>query len=185
MLRPRSNAWARGSLTKCLPSGSRLQQLLQALLDLAQLGPRAAPAPHSCDLPEMLAGVAACHATTLQRHGMGLTVRPEAGLPRLVRIDRPRLAFLLHMLIRDAIGRAGSPCALALCAAKHGDGVSIVVQQLPGGLPAAGAPPALAAPPPDGGAWDAGVAERLLGEVGGRQLPGGESGRALWLPAAP
>lgn len=163
-------------------SGSRLQHLLQALVDLAQLGPRAPPEPQSCDLSEMLAGVVACHATTLQRHGLELALRPEPGLPRLVRMDRPRVAFLLHMLIREAIGRARAPCALTLCAAKHGDGVSIVVQR-PGALPAAAAPPAPVAPPADDGPWDAGVAERLLGEVGGRQLPGGEAARALWLPA--
>lgn len=160
-------------------SGSRLQQLLQALVDLAQLGLRAPLDPQSCDLAEMLASIAACHATTLQRQGLELTLRPEAGLPRLVRMDRPRVAFLLHMLIRDAIGRARAPCALTLCAAKDGDGISIVVQQQPGRLPAPGAPPA------DGAAWDAGLAERLLGEVGGRQLPGGPAGRALWLPATP
>ncbi|HEY0887382.1 MAG TPA: hypothetical protein VGE20_18955 [Ramlibacter sp.] len=160
-------------------SGSRLQQLLQALLDLAQLGPRAPPDPQSCDLAELLASIAACHATTLQRQGLELTLRPEAGLPRLVRMDRPRVAFLLHMLIRDAIGRARAPCALTLSAANDGGGIRIVVQQQPGRLPAPGAPPA------DGTAWDAGVAERLLGEVGGRQLPGGPAGRALWLPATP
>lgn len=165
-------------------SGSRLQQLLQALVDLGQLGPRAPPDPHSCDLAEMLAGIAACHATTLQRQGLELTVQAEAGLPRPVRMDRPRVAFLLHMLIRDAIGRARAPCTLTLRAAKDGDGVTVVVQR-PGGLPAAGAPPVLAAPTTDGGAWDAGVAERLLGEVGGRQLPDAAAGRALWLPAAP
>lgn len=166
-------------------SGSRLQQLVQALVDLAQLGPRTPPEPQACDLAEMLAGVAACHATTLQRHGLELTLRAAPGLPRLLRMDRSRVAFLLHMLIREAIGRARAPCALTLCAEKHGDGVSIVVQQPPGGLSAAGGPPAPVAPPADGGAWDAAVAERLLGEVGGRQLPGGGAGRALWLPAAP
>lgn len=158
-------------------SGLRLQQLLQALLDLAQLSPRTPPDPRSCELTELLAGVAACNAGALQRHGLVLATRADPAVPRLLRVDRPRLAFLLHMLVRDAIERSAGPGALSLCATAHDGGISVSVRR-----EETGPAPAAASPARDGTTWDGGVADRMLGEIGGRQLDGGGADRILWLP---
>lgn len=164
-------------------SGGRLQLLLEALLDLAQLSPRGPPDPRPCRLPELLSGIAACHAAALQRHGLSLTVRAAPDLPRRLRVDRPRLAFLLHMLVRDGIARAIGTGTLALCAAAQGGGVSLTVRQEAGAREAAGAPAATTVGTmPVRTAWDGGVADRLLGEIGGRCLAEGGAERILWFP---
>ena len=162
--------------------GRPLQLLWPPLLDLAQLSPRTPPDPRSCELTELLAGVAACNAGALQRHGLVLATRADPTVPRLLRVDRPRLAFLLHMLVRDAIERSAGPGALSLCAMAHDGGISVSVRREAAGPAPAAAPAARDSTTPVGTTWDGGVADRMLGEIGGRQLDGGGADHILWLP---
>lgn len=153
-------------------SGTRLQGLVEGVLELGQASATMAPDPRPLDLKRFVQCVAACHADTAHRHRAELVVEYDPALPQQLVADAPRLAFVLHAVVRHAVVHAEAATLVRLQARSSGEGVLFLVSAERASVADAAARE-----------WERPCAE-LLAPIGGRFGPSSPSGRAheFWVP---
>lgn len=108
-------------LRDILESGRRLQQLIEAVMELSQLEAGSAEMhSETFSFPAAIEEACAAVAAVAQQKGVGLH-RTIAAELQLVSLDRRRLLQVLHYLLANAVKFSGSGRAICIEAAAQGE----------------------------------------------------------------